>query len=80
MDGIEIHNPYRLFGLTSAFNPELVEKFELSAGAFSARYGDRLSSILQVENRDGEKDRGIRGSTTLSITDRSIPVALLPSD
>ena len=25
MDGVEIHNPYRLFGLTSAFNPETVD-------------------------------------------------------
>jgi outer membrane receptor for ferrienterochelin and colicin len=72
MDGVEIHNPYRLFGLTSAFNPETVEKFELSAGAFSAKYGDRLSSILLVENRDGAKDRGIQGSTTLSITDGNV--------
>ena len=72
MDGVEIHNPYRLFGLTSAFNPETVEKFELSAGAFSARYGDRLSSILLVENRDGVKDRSIQGSTTLSITDGNV--------
>ena len=72
MDGVEIHNPYRLFGLTSAFNPETVEKFELSAGAFSARYGDRLSSILLVENRDGARDRGLQGSTTLSITDGNV--------
>lgn len=72
MDGVEIHNPYRLFGLTSAFNPETVEKFELSAGAFSARYGDRLSSILLVENRDGVKDRRVQGSTTLSITDGNV--------
>ena len=27
MDGVEIHNPYRLFGLTSAFNPETVGRF-----------------------------------------------------
>jgi hypothetical protein len=74
MDGVEIHNPYRLFGLTSAFNPETVEKFELSAGAFSAKYGDRLSSILIVENRDGRKDAVIKGSTTLSITDGNVLV------
>jgi hypothetical protein len=74
MDGVEIHNPYRLFGLTSAFNPETVDKFELSSGAFSAKYGDRLSSILVVENRDGSKDRGFRGSTTLSITDGNVLV------
>jgi hypothetical protein len=32
MDGVEIHNPYRLFGLTSAFNPEVVENVELIGG------------------------------------------------
>lgn len=72
MDGVEIHNPYRLFGLTSAFNPETVDKFELSAGAFPAKYGDRLSSILVVENRDGQKSQGLTGSTTLSITDGNV--------
>jgi hypothetical protein len=72
MDGVEIHNPYRLFGLTSAFNPETVEKFELSTGAFSAKYGDRLSSILLVENRDGHKDGRVKGSSTLSITDGNV--------
>jgi outer membrane receptor protein involved in Fe transport len=39
MDGVEIHNPYRLFGLTSAFNPETVRRFELTAGGFGAAYG-----------------------------------------
>ena len=29
MDGVEIHNPYRLFGITSAFNPEITDHFEL---------------------------------------------------
>ncbi|MEO8358873.1 MAG: TonB-dependent receptor [Vicinamibacteria bacterium] len=72
MDGVEIHNPYRLFGLTSAFNPETVDKFQLSAGAFSAKYGDRLSSLLIVENRDGQKEKRIEGSTTLSITDGNV--------
>ena len=36
MDGVEIHNPYRLFGFVSAFNPETVERFELTAGGFGA--------------------------------------------
>ena len=57
MDGVEIHNPYRLFGLTSAFNPETVERFELTAGGFGAKYGDRLSSLLIVDNRAGAPDR-----------------------
>jgi outer membrane receptor protein involved in Fe transport len=69
MDGVEIHNPYRLFGLTSAFNPETVRGFELHAGAFSAKYGDRLSSLLVVETRPGSDASRLRGSTALSLTD-----------
>ena len=55
MDGVEVHDPYRLFGLTSAFNPETIQRFELATGGFSAKYGDRLSSLLVVENRDGTR-------------------------
>ncbi len=70
MDGVEIHNPYRLFGITSAFNPETVENFELTAGGFSAKYGDRLSSLLVVDNRMGTED--FNGVTAASITDANI--------
>ena len=70
MDGVEIHNPYRLFGLVSAFNPETVERFELTAGGFGAAYGDRLSSLLIVDNRPGERDFG--GSTSASVTDANV--------
>ena len=70
MDGVEIHNPYRLFGLVSAFNPETVERFELTAGGFGAQYGDRLSSLLIVDNRVGERDFG--GSSAAGITDANV--------
>ena len=72
MDGVEIHDPYRLFGLTSAFNPEIIQHFELATGGFSAKYGDRLSSLLTVENRDGRRDTRLGGSAALSITDANL--------
>ena len=73
MDGVEIHDPYRLFGLTSAFNPETIQRFELATGGFSAKYGDRLSSLLLVENRDGiAHRRRCTGSASLSITDANV--------
>jgi hypothetical protein len=72
MDGVEIHNPYRLFGLTSAFNPETIDRFELTAGGFSAKYGDRLSSILVVDNRRGSTARAVQGSASLSLTDANV--------
>ena len=46
---------------TSAFNPETVRGFDLYAGAFSAKYGDRLSSLLVVENRPGTDEARLRG-------------------
>ena len=72
MDGVEVHDPYRLFGLTSAFNPEIIQRFELSTGGFSAKYGDRLSSLLVVENRDGSRAERLAGSAALSITDANV--------
>lgn len=72
MDGVEIHNPYRLFGMTSAFNPETVERFELTAGGFSAKYGDRLSSILVIENRAGTDKARLTGSANLSFVDGNV--------
>ncbi|MEP7117860.1 MAG: TonB-dependent receptor, partial [Acidobacteriota bacterium] len=72
MDGVEVHDPYRLFGLTSAFNPETIERFELATGGFSVKYGDRLSSLLVVENRDGRAGQGLNGSASLSITDANV--------
>lgn len=74
MDGVEIHNPYRLFGLTSAFNPEIVDRFELTAGGFGPEYGDRLSSILVVDNRPGSTTDRLAGSATLSFTDANVVV------
>ncbi len=70
MDGVEVHNPYRLFGIASAFNPETVEGFELTAGGFGAAWGDRLSSLLVVDNRAGRP--GFGGSTAASITDANV--------
>lgn len=70
MDGVEVHNPYRLFGLVSAFHPETVSDFSLSAGGFGAAYGDRLSSLLIVNNRAGRRDYGATAS--LSVTDANV--------
>ena len=71
MDGVEIHNPFRLFGAVAAFNPETVARFELLAGAFPAQYGDRLSSLLVVDTRDGRRDSRLAGAASASASDAS---------
>ena len=72
MDGVEVHDPFRLFGLASAFNPEIIKHFELATSGFSAKYGDRLSSLLLIENRDGDRSRRFGTSGSLSITDGNL--------
>jgi hypothetical protein len=72
MDGVEVHDPFRLFGIAGAFNAEIIKNFELATSGFSAKYGDRLSSMLLVENRDGDRNRRFKTSGSLSITDANL--------
>ncbi len=72
LDGVEVHDPYRLYGLTSAFNPDTIRRFDLATGGFTVKYGDRLSSLLSVESRDGESTQWLRGSASMSVTDANV--------
>ena len=59
IDGTEIYNPTHLFGLLSTFNTESIKKVNFLKGGFPAEYGGRLSSIIDVINIDGNKDKFI---------------------
>jgi hypothetical protein len=74
MDGVEIHNPYRLQGLASAFGPEAVDSFHVSTAGFDARFGDRLSSVLVVRSRRGTESRTLAGAASLSLLDADLVV------
>lgn len=50
-----IHNPSHLFGFFSAFNPDVIKSVELYKSAVPAKYGGRLSSVLEVATREGNK-------------------------
>jgi len=68
IDGISVYDPYRLFGLTSLFNPETVGSIAFYPGGFDVRYGDRLSAVIAVENRDGTRNRPFGGSASIAMT------------
>ena len=72
VDGVEIHNPFRLAGTIAAFNPDTIEKFDFSSVVLPARFGDRLSSLLLVETRDGTRTSPLVGSAGLSLTNASV--------
>lgn len=50
-----IYNPSHFFGLFSAFNPEVVKDVELFKSSIPAKYGGRLSSVLEITSREGNK-------------------------
>jgi hypothetical protein len=57
LDGITVYNPSHLFGLFSPFIAEAVSDVTLLAGGFPAKYGGRLSSVLDVTTKEGNSKR-----------------------
>jgi len=57
LDGITVYNPSHLFGLFSPFIAEAVSDVTLLAGGFPAKYGGRLSSVLDVTTKGGNSKR-----------------------
>ncbi|MGE5430432.1 MAG: TonB-dependent receptor [Syntrophomonadaceae bacterium] len=72
MDDVEVFNPYRLYGVISMFNPEAVADVSLITGGFPAKYGDRLSAVLDVTNREGPRNIGFQGNINASIVDANL--------
>jgi len=54
-NGGTIYNPTHLFGFFSAFNPDLVREIELYKSSIPAKYGGRISSVLEITGREGNK-------------------------
>jgi hypothetical protein len=51
LDGVPLLNPYHALGLASSINPDLVGKIEFHTGVPPARFGGRLSGILDLQSR-----------------------------
>jgi hypothetical protein len=73
-DDVEVFNPYRLYGAISMFNPETVEDINLITGGFPARYGDRLSAVLEVTNRDGIRNKFFSGNVNVNLTNANVVI------
>ena len=50
-----IYNPSHFFGMFSAFNPEVLKDIQLYKSSIPAKYGGRLSSVLDITTREGNK-------------------------
>jgi ferric enterobactin receptor len=52
-DGFTVYNVDHLFGFYSAFNANAIKDVQLFKGAFDAKYGGRLASVVDVTGKDG---------------------------
>lgn len=55
LDGMTIYNPFHSIGLFSVFDGDVISDATVYAGGFNAEYGDRVSSIMDIRTRDGNK-------------------------
>jgi hypothetical protein len=57
LDEATVYNPNHLFGLFSTFNINSINNVQLIKGGFPAEYGGRLSSILNITMKEGNKKK-----------------------
>lgn len=66
LDEATVYTPEHLFGFLSTFNADILKKVSIYKGDFPAQYGGRLSSVLDVQMREGNmKKFGLSGGIGL---------------
>ncbi len=66
LDDATVYNVSHLFGFFSLFNGDALKSVELTKGGFPARYGGRLSSVVEMQMKDGSKEK-ISGEAGIGI-------------
>lgn len=57
LDGMIIYQPFHSIGLYSVFDTDILRNADVYTAGFNAEYGDRVSSVLDITTRDGNKKR-----------------------
>ena len=55
LDEAPVYNPLHLFGLFSTFNGDIIKDVKLYKGGFPSEYGGKLSSVLDIRTREGNR-------------------------
>lgn len=56
-DGMTIYNPFHSIGFFSVFDSDIIKKTDVYTGGFPAKFGGRISSIMNIKTRDGNKKK-----------------------
>ncbi len=57
LDGMTIYNPFHSIGFFSVFETELIRNVDVLTGGFNADYGGRISAVVDVKTREGNRKR-----------------------
>ena len=63
---LNIYNPTHLFGFFSAINPDVIKDVNLYKSSIPAKYGGRISSVLDITSLDGN-DKKLKGSAGIGL-------------
>jgi len=66
LDRTTVYNPTHFFGFFSTFNPDAIKDVRLYKGGYPASYGGRLGSVLDVYNKDGNRNE-FEGTATIGL-------------
>ncbi|MCF8358442.1 MAG: TonB-dependent receptor [Prolixibacteraceae bacterium] len=66
LDGVPIYNANHLFGFFSVFNPASIKTVKLYKGGFPARFGGRLSSVIDISMKEGNMKK-ISGEASIGL-------------
>jgi hypothetical protein len=66
LDDVPVYNAEHLFGFFSVFNPDAIKSVSFYKGGFPARFGGRLSSVLDIRMKDGN-DQELRGNFSIGL-------------
>ncbi len=55
-DGFTVYHVDHLYGMFSSFNSNAIKDVKLSKGGFEAKYGGRLSSVMEITGKDGDQN------------------------
>jgi len=78
IDGVTLYNPFHAMGLFSAIDPDIINNLEFYKGGFGAEYGGRLSSVMDIITKDGNKNKFGLKATTSFLTGKALIEGPIP--
>jgi hypothetical protein len=73
LDGVPVYNANHLLGFFSVFNPDALKSVKLYKGGFPARYGGRLSSVVDIRMKEGNMKK-MEGNFSVGIISSKLSI------